>query len=80
MAAAEQGHLETVRALLDGGANRHLRNVDKKTGKGKTALDYAVGAQQPALAELLRSASSAGRHSPAASGSSAQGYGSQWNE
>ena len=47
---ADRGHTETVRALLEAGADRTL-----KTTSGKTALDLADMLGHEATKELLRS-------------------------
>ena len=52
MTAASRGHVECVRALLAGGADRTLR----ATGycKGKTALEIAKSEGKAEVAALLR--------------------------
>ena len=48
MYAAAEGHLEVVRILLAGGANRDLRDMD-----GDVARDFAVRSRHPEVARLL---------------------------
>ena len=50
MAAAFSGNVEAARILLDSGAA-----LEAKTGFGKTAMDVALAARKPQVAELLRS-------------------------
>lgn len=51
MAAAQNGSSEAIKILLNAGATVDIRN-----GAGCSALDYALIAQEPAAAELLRAA------------------------
>jgi Ankyrin repeats (3 copies) len=48
MAAAFSGNVEAARILLDSGAA-----IEAKTGFGKTAMDVALAARKPQVAELL---------------------------
>jgi uncharacterized protein len=49
MIASAEGHTDVVKALVDGGADRGLRNK-----KRQTAADIAQASGQPAVAQLLK--------------------------
>jgi ankyrin repeat protein len=54
MAAVQGRHVETVRVLIEGGANLDARNLN-----GKSALDYAVSAGRPETIVMLLEAGAA---------------------
>lgn len=50
MMAVKTNHPDTVRTILDAGVD-----VNRRSAKGFTALDYALGSKDTSIAELLRS-------------------------
>lgn len=59
MFAAERGHLEAARVLIDAGADIHARSryADRSYGEGPAVFDYAVRGGNLALVRLLWSMS-----------------------